>query len=382
MRVGGVLIVAALVRLGVVFTCDRVVADVLRYQRVATHLLDVSWNPYLAPRLYPYPPVWMLAEAASEWLARHAGLPFAVLVKLPVVAADVLIVWLLLRWEGAGSPRAAWLYALSPVALLVSSAHGQFDALPLLCLLVALQQRLSGHPDRSALALAAGIALKSFPVLLLPVVLATLADHRARLRYAALSLLPVAGLLLPFALADAGALSRELLGYGGVADFGWVGVLRGWYWLTGGTLAPSLASHWPVAVPVSKSLFLVVYGLLLALFWRERRLLALAQAMLAVLLAFSVFYGALSAQYLLWVVPLACLLWPRAALFHAVAATLGLIGFYLFLAPGVLAPEPGPLPLAAAGALWVIGATATLVVSTAWLVALMTRQAYRTETPA
>ncbi len=34
---------------------DRTVADVQRYQRVAAHVLDVSWNPYQAPRLYQLP---------------------------------------------------------------------------------------------------------------------------------------------------------------------------------------------------------------------------------------------------------------------------------------------------------------------------------------
>ena len=30
--------------------------------------------PYQAPRLYPYPPVWMWVEAGSEWLARATGM--------------------------------------------------------------------------------------------------------------------------------------------------------------------------------------------------------------------------------------------------------------------------------------------------------------------
>jgi len=48
-------LLALALRLVAVFATDRVVADVERYQRVARHLLDVSWNPYETKRLYPYP---------------------------------------------------------------------------------------------------------------------------------------------------------------------------------------------------------------------------------------------------------------------------------------------------------------------------------------
>jgi hypothetical protein len=368
-----VLAVAAMLRLVLVFTCDRLVADVLRYHRVGSHLLDVSWNPYVAPRLYPYPPLWMFVEGASEWLARHLGWSFAVIVKLPGVAADVVIVLLLARWGAPGAPRAAWLYALSPVALLITGAHGQFDALPLLCVLLALHEQAGGRHDRSALALAAGIALKSFPVLLLPVLCMRLPDAVARVRYTALAILPVAALLVPFAVADVGALRRELVGYGGVADFGWVGVWRGLLWLVTGTLRRSLAAEWPVAVSVSKILFLAAYAGLLVWMWRLRARLDAPRAALVVLLAFSVLYGALSAQYLLWVVPLGCLLSPLATVWHGAAAAIGLAGFYLFLAPGVMWPAPGPLTESAAGVLWVAGALGTLVVSARWLAADLRR---------
>ena len=50
-RLGLVLAAALVVRLVPILAADRVVADVLRYEKAARHVLDVSWNPYLAPRL-------------------------------------------------------------------------------------------------------------------------------------------------------------------------------------------------------------------------------------------------------------------------------------------------------------------------------------------
>jgi hypothetical protein len=365
------LLVGAAVRVLVVAACDREVADVARYERVARHLLDVSWNPYATERLYPYPPPWAAFEAGALWLERSGIGSFAVNVKLPAVAADLAIVALLGRaaFLGLAPAVAPWLYALHPVSVLVTSAHGQFDAIPLAFLLLSVLLTERGREAASALALGAGIATKSFPVLALPFL--AFANGRSwpqAARYAALALAPGALLLLPFALADPAALRRELFAYGGIADFGWTGVARGLSWLVTDSLPRSEARFWPLAAVVSKAVFLAAWGALALAVNRRHLALGPTRAVLAVLLAFAALYGLQSAQYLLWVVPVALLRPDRSAAAHAVAASAGLVGFYLFLAPGVLVP--GGLEGAfhvAAGRLWLGGAAATLAVSAWWL---------------
>jgi uncharacterized protein YfaT (DUF1175 family) len=51
---------------------------------------------------------------------------------------------------------------------------------------------------------------------------------------------------------------------------------------------------------------------------------------------------------------------------------MALLGFYLFLAPGVLQAGPGPawLDRTAAGLVWVAGVAAVLASSAVWLVTL------------
>ena len=346
-------------------------ADVARYERVARHLLDVSANPYATERLYPYPPPWAAIEAAALGLERAGIGSFAVNVKLPVLAADLGIVALLARAAALGlaPPLAAWLYALHPVSLLITGAHGQFDAIPLGFLLLAVLLAERGRGAASALALGAGIAAKSFPVLALPfLAFAGGAGWRAALRYSALALAPGALLLLPFAVADAHALRRELFAYGGIADFGWTGVARGAEWLLTGVLPRSEARFWPVAAAASKLAFLTYWAALWLLVQTRRLELSPRHAVLAALIGFAVVYGLQSAQYLLWLVPVALLGSGRGAVAaHAAAASTGLVGFYLFLAPGVLR---GPLEgdaLRLAGVLWLAGAAATVVVCALWL---------------
>src|SRR5580700_3715570 len=93
-----VVVTAFLIRLLIVLVSARLTVDVLRYHRVATHVLDVSLNPYTAPRLYPYPPLWVWFEAGAGWLERH-GASFPIVVKLPVILADAAIVALLIGYS-------------------------------------------------------------------------------------------------------------------------------------------------------------------------------------------------------------------------------------------------------------------------------------------
>jgi hypothetical protein len=353
-----------------------VVADVLRYRKVADFVLAGHWNPYALRGLYPYPPLWVWVEAGAGWLAAHSGLSFSILVKLPLVMADVAAVALLWSWgreRGLGAGP-AWLYAVHPVSLLVTGFHGQFDTLMLLAVLLAFHAHEQGRQDASAFALAVAIAVKSFPVLLLPFLAARSGGARQAARFTVLCLLPVGVILLPFVLADARGVARELAGYGGVADFGWIGLWRGANWLQSGSLARSEAWHWPISIALAKGMFLMLWAGLAVAFARGRLRWSLLDAALAVFLAFQVFYGAVSAQYLLWVVPLALLIPERTGLWYGVAASIALLGFYVFLQPAIVWPHAIPPAVTQlSGVVWVAGVAASLGVASAWLVALVRR---------
>src|SRR5262245_35522107 len=303
----------------------------------------------------------MWVEAGSVWLARATGLSFALLVRLPVLAAELALVALVGRLAGRA---AAWVYALHPVSLLVSGCHGQFDAVAMLFVLLALQAQRAQRFDRAALGMAAAIGLKSFPVLLVPAFLLH-TPARVRVRWAALATVPVALSLVPFAWHDLGAVRRELFGYGGVADFGWIAIVRAVRFLSTGALARAEAAHWTGFVTVAKAAFGIAYAALLVRWWRSRRPDLLPMC-LAVLLAFLTLYGALSAQYLLWVVPLGVLTLTRSFAAYSAVTTAALLAFYLFLAPGVLGLE---VPRGFAGTAWALGVAAQWLATAAWWVA-------------
>ncbi len=365
-RLAAVLAVAGLLRVAAIAVSARTTVDVLRYHRVAEHVLDVSWNPYEAPRLYPYPPLWVWFEAAAGWLERQ-GMSFAVAIKMPVMLAELGIVALAAGW----SMRAAWIYALHPVALLVAGFHGQFDSVMLLFLLAAVRLYEKAAFDRSALLLAAATATKTFPVVALPFFLfrPALPSFGRKVRFAMLATLPVLASLVPYLLDDPAAVRRELLAYSGIADFGWIGVYRGLLYLEDGRLLRSTPETWSTVLPIAKLVFLVAFAALLMLAWKRLRL-TLEESCLAVFLLFLSAYGAVSAQYLLWPIPFGVRRAGAPFLAYSVAATAGLLGFYAFLAPGVLFADE---IARGTGLLWVAGAGAALLASVVWLATTLIR---------
>jgi len=368
---------ALLVRLAAVLAADRVVADVRIYQKVGERILAGALNPYEFPaRFYPYPPIWVWVEAGSEWLARNVpAVGFAVWVKLPVLAADVAIVALLVHWGrrlGFGT-LPAWIYALHPVSILITGFHGQFDPIALFFSLLALYWHQQKRLDRSALALAMGIATKSFPVLLLPFFLVRSNSPRSALRFLLLATVPGALLLAPYAIDNLGALVRELFGYGGFADFGWIGLVRGLRWLATGELLRSEPPYWGVFIPIAKASFLLVYALLLLGSWKRWLHWTLPEAALGVFVAFVALYGSVSAQYLCWVLPIGVMFPRRLLAAHAAAGTIALVGFYSFLHPAVLYACDPPIAYERdqAGLVWVIGVALVTATMLVWLVALV-----------
>jgi hypothetical protein len=150
--------------------------DIVSYRIQAATVFDHQ-NVYAVTERYPYPPVWIWIVAGLRGLATLIQVPFDALVRAPATLGDLGIGVVLYGYArdriGAGwralTPSA--LYLLNPAVLLISAAHGQFDSLVILFVLLAFYLRGPYHNRRwfsAALALGIAIALKGFPILLLP----------------------------------------------------------------------------------------------------------------------------------------------------------------------------------------------------------------------
>jgi Glycosyltransferase family 87 len=140
---------------------------------------------------YP-PPVYAWWGTAALIPADHPHV-FAALVRLPFWFADAAIAPVLLRAVGGDlGRRAAWVYALCPVAIAVPTLHGQIDPVVALLLLLAVIS-VARRPAVAGLGAGAAIAIKQWPVFFLLPMLATLAPRRLARFASALALPPLAG---------------------------------------------------------------------------------------------------------------------------------------------------------------------------------------------
>jgi hypothetical protein len=387
----GLAALTLIVRLVPAWLLKHEVADILTYRTMAEVVLRGD-NIYAIRVLFPYTPFSQYLPAWELMFARATGLPFDFVAKIPPILADTgctLLIFSFLRWRGLGlGPTVAWtaLWVLNPVGILISAFHGNvMSVIPFLTLAAYVAaQRADKREDRtallaiSALLLGLAIAMRSFPILLVPPFLLLFCRT---LREAAVYvvLVGLASLLssLPYLIYVREPFLREALGYSGSEDFGWVAVVRAMYYFTDGQLLGVFAPH---LVEMTKRLFLGAYLVsLLALPFSRRD--ALGRALLIPPLLFYGIYGGVSGQYLVWIVPMAIAIRERMVIPFTVVTAAALIAFYALYHQGILFGRNPPLILHSptVTAWYVGGNVAVVVLSWFWTlrIILLEVMAYR-----
>jgi hypothetical protein len=331
----GLLFLTLVVRLVPAWALQAEAADIGAYHDLGRSVLRGD-NIY-ALGLFHYSPYSQFLLAWAVRIADATGWQFDFVVKLPSILSDCgtsLLLFAVLAQGGATRKSAlfwslAW--ALNPVAILSSAFHGNMmEILPVLILAAYyVFEAASRSDDRdlllplSALLLGIAIAVRPYPILLLPIFL-FFARAREIPLFAFLALLPSALSSLPYFLHARQVFLREVLGYKGMTDFGWAAVIR----------AASYALHDKkmfsfdqLAVSDSQRLFLAAYVffLLTLPFFRTS---SLGRALLCPPLLFLALYASVSAQYLIWVLPIALALRDRLSLLYTAAAAAAMVFFY------------------------------------------------------
>jgi hypothetical protein len=316
---------ALLIRLVVAYTDPGAGYDIDSYRIQAQAVLN-GQNIYEVTYRYPYPPLWMYVPAAAWRLADWSQIPFYFWVKLPAIAADLLIGWLLASWPisfGIKNPnwRAA-LYLFNPIAILISAGHGQFDSIVILFVLLAVRFSIDRHLARSALSLSVSIALKGFPVLLLPAFLIGLATWGQMMIYTILAVSILGLMVLPYLSTNSKRLIGIVLGYNSTSDHSYGYVLG--HLTANGTPAPNqllndlrLNSRW---LQASALAFTTLWG-----FWRKW---PIEQRVTLVLLVIYVVSPGLASQQMLWILPFLILTRHRSIWVYSVISFLALVLFY------------------------------------------------------
>jgi hypothetical protein len=294
---------------------------------------DVYTDPASAGR-HPYLPFYLYGVGTMMWLSRLTVIPFVVAVKLPPILADVAVTGLIYRGaicRGQTKRTAAewgWLYALQPISLLVTAYHGQFDALPVLLLLMAwFSGQCGGQRPLSSWWMGLAILSKTWPVVFLPLLVWRLpGGWRQWAAYGLVALLiPAAATwaYVYFLQTDPQPMLRRALLHSGVSG----------YWGISGGLA--LINRYSDDGLLAAYNFFVGYGRywLLAtaafVFWHTRRQDSL-NALTTLLVAILAITPGMGLQWLLWVVAPAILAGDRRGLNWFTVGGVIYLGLQLF----------------------------------------------------
>jgi hypothetical protein len=241
--------------------------------------------------------------AGERQLGLWLGVGWGTVARLAPVIADLVLIPLTGRLAAAGTDaadvrrraRCCFQYACMPVAVMVSSIHGQFAPITLCLGVAALVAARAGRPHLTGLLIGLSVTSTSWSVLLVPAIMLSVTGVRRRLTVLGwTAAVPAAFLLsswlvldtplhrLP-ATAQAVMATRPVVG-----DWGWTAIV------TQGRLSVS-----PTLGDIG-TLVLVLALLAAGWWWRRADPLTLTVVLLLVFVAVTYRFGA---QYLLWPLP-------------------------------------------------------------------------------
>jgi Glycosyltransferase family 87 len=258
-------------------------------------------------------PVYAFVLAGAYWGTLHLHISWLIIARIPAILADLGVVVLVGVLAGAAGERAAlrrFQYACSPLAILVSSAHGQAEPFCFLFALGAFALILRAGPQVSGRrAAAAGVlfglavAAQTWPAVFGPALFLALPAWRRRAQFiaGAAAILGLLFVTLPVTVGTPVAklpyIATQLFNTRpSIGNWGWAGLwlsvhptkLAVWQdplWLTAGSVGSKAA---------------IVGALLAVWWWRRGHPLDIATVTTTTLLAITPAFGN---QYLAWQAP-------------------------------------------------------------------------------
>lgn len=357
-------LVALTLRILPVLLGSPVASDIMYFRTQATPVLN-NENIYAVTRgVFPYSPLTMFIPALCLLLSNKLNIPFCIIMKIPALIGDISLTIAIYYWvmrcknDRGVAFKAAMLYAVNPLAILISAFQGNIMSIPTLFMFLAVMTIIYDCEKNyriSALLLGLAIAFRGYPILLLPFILMkSEMPFSKKLKYVIYVVGPVILVFIPFLLKDYNSVVREIFGYRGDNEYGYSAIERAAslysYALSHGFniindsaqmyltyLVKAINSISPSNVILqllrySKAIFLFVY--LMVLFqYRKFSLLRLA---LISYLGFYFFYGGTASQYFIWILPFLYFLDDKFSDWYIILGTYAVIGVYLCYKPFTL----------------------------------------------
>jgi hypothetical protein len=280
--------------------------DVLHHQDPILNTRQNGWGSL---------PPYAFVLAGALWATMHVHLSWLIVARIPAILSDIGVVVLVgvVAGAGAGGERAAlrrFQYACNPLAILVSSVHGQAEPFCFLFILAAFAIILRAGPHVSGrragtagIVFGLAIAAQTWPAVFAPALLLAVPSWRRRAQFAAgaAGIIALLFVTLPVTVGTPVAklpyLATQFLDTRpSFGNWGWSGV-----WLT---VHPTRLPVWQDPLWLNAGSIgtkAAVVGALLAVWWwRRAHPLDIATATTTTLLALTPSFGT---QYLVWQAP-------------------------------------------------------------------------------
>jgi hypothetical protein len=278
--------------------------DVLHHQDPILHGRQNGWGSL---------PVYAFVLAGAYWGSVHLHISWLIIARIPAILSDLGVVVLVGVLAGRTGERAAlrrFQYACNPLAILVSSVHGQAEPACFLFILGAFAVILRAGPlvsgrraGAAGILFGLGVATQTWPAVFAPALLLALPSWRRRAQFTAgaAGIFALLFVTLPVTVGTpVGKLpyiATQFLGTRpSFGNWGWSGV-----WLT---VHPTHLPVWqdPLWLHAgSVGTKVAVVGALLAVWWwRRAHPLDIATVTTTALLALTPSFGT---QYLVWQAP-------------------------------------------------------------------------------
>jgi hypothetical protein len=256
-------------------------------------------NVYSATTLYNYSPVWAGVVAVIWTLARSDFRAFVLLLGLLQTLSDsasTVILMLIARRLGRSAPECRWaslLFFANPISVLASSAHGQFDGLAVLPLLMAILVALDHDGEMRHRGWIVGLLSASLLIKHVTIFQPLTFAGRARGRGLPGSMVAIPAIVLVASFVPFASAWRAI----------WANVV---VYATHGAQPGGLASflNVPEQWRIGFSLLLVAAALVAA---RTGRALELPRSSLILWLSTLTFLPSFGLQYLVWPLAVGCL---------------------------------------------------------------------------
>ena len=272
-------------------------------------LKGINIYPDVANLHHPYLPFFLYLEAMAYWLGR-SEIIIITIIKIINIIFDLGILYLVYLLSKKNL-KTAFLYAINPVTILITTLHGQFDVIPVFFIFLAVYFIEQKGELLAILSFSLAVLTKTWPILFLIPIVRRIKNKKLTLLSIFFPTLSVFIYIWLFKSTLAN-ISKTLIYYQGL----W-GIWGIW----------SLLGKQRILLQKLSTLIFLICFFTYSHFNKEKSLI---KNILSLLIFFFIFTTNFSIQYFTWIIPFLILVKPKNYLSLIILISIYLFPFYYF----------------------------------------------------